>query len=421
MNNSAPIHSAQFHSAQIHSALTPVFTALRVGLHILFVGLTLFVVVHAMLTGAAAGASSTIAVIVLGLALLVVYGSASFFHLSTSKLLWPIWLVVLVVLCLSLMALTADAAYLVFPLFFLLLHLIRQPWNVIAVAALTACAIIALAWHIALSVSVVVGPIIGAAVAVAIGVGYQALYREAREREALIRDLVATREQLAATEREAGVLAERARLAREIHDTVAQGLSSIQLLLHAVERADEHHPAIDHVRLARETAATNLAETRRFIRELTPPALEEQTLEGALRRLASRTTETAGLPIHVTISGDPISLPMDVETALLRIAQGSLANVTQHARASQVELTLSYMDDSVSIDIVDDGQGFDPTALPAHPGSTHESFGLRAIRGRAEQLGGYVVIESRPGSGTAVAVSLPLPEHDDSTMRSEEP
>jgi len=398
-----------------------VFTALRVGLHILFVGLTLFVVVHAMLTGAAGGASNTGSVIVLGFALLAVYSSASIFHLSPSKLLWPVWLAVLIALCLALMVLTADAAYLVFPLFFLLLHLIRQPWNVIAVAALTACAIVALAWHTELSVGIIVGPIIGAAVAIAIGVGYQALYREAHEREALIRDLIATREQLAATEREAGVLAERARLAREIHDTVAQGLSSIQLLLHAVERADEHHPAIDHVRLARETAAANLAETRRFIRELTPPALEEQTLEGALRRLAARTAETTGLPIHVTVSGDPIRLPMGIETALLRIAQGSLANVSQHADASQVELTLSYMDDSVSIDIVDDGRGFDPGAPPAHPNSNHESFGLRAIRGRAEQLGGSVVIESRPGSGTAVAVSLPLPEHDDSTTPSEEP
>ncbi|HEY5221923.1 MAG TPA: sensor histidine kinase [Microbacteriaceae bacterium] len=397
------------------------FTALRVGLHILFVGLTLFVVVHAMLTGAAGGASNTGSVIVLGFALLAVYSSASIFHLSPSKLLWPVWLAVLIALCLALMVLTADAAYLVFPLFFLLLHLIRQPWNVIAVAALTACAIVALAWHTELSVGIIVGPIIGAAVAIAIGVGYQALYREAHEREALIRDLIATREQLAATEREAGVLAERARLAREIHDTVAQGLSSIQLLLHAVERADEHHPAIDHVRLARETAAANLAETRRFIRELTPPALEEQTLEGALRRLAARTAETTGLPIHVTVSGDPIRLPMGIETALLRIAQGSLANVSQHADASQVELTLSYMDDSVSIDIVDDGRGFDPGAPPAHPNSNHESFGLRAIRGRAEQLGGSVVIESRPGSGTAVAVSLPLPEHDDSTTPSEEP
>ncbi|TAM67663.1 MAG: sensor histidine kinase [Microbacteriaceae bacterium] len=421
MNDPAPIHSAAIHSAPIHSALTPVFTALRVGLHVVFVGLTLFVVLHAMLAGAADdGTSTTDAVIVLGIALLAVYGSAAFFHLSTSKLLWPIWLAVLIALCLALMALTADAAYLVFPLFFLVLHLVRQPSNVIAVAALTACAIVALAWHIRLSVGGVVGPIIGAIIAIAIGLGYQALYREAREREALIRDLMSTREQLAATEREAGVLAERARLAREIHDTVAQGLSSIQLLLHAVERADEQHPAIDHVRLARETAATNLAETRRFIRELTPPALEEHTLEGALRRLAAGTTET-DLPVHVTISGDPTPLPMGIETALLRIAQGSLANVSQHARAGQVELTLSYMDDSVSLDIVDDGCGFDPATLPAQPTGSRESFGLRAIRERAEQLGGQAVIESRPGAGTAVAVSLPLPGRDKTARSPEKP
>jgi len=394
-----------------HSALTPVFTTLRIGLHVLFVGLTLFVVVRAVLVSVEKTSSAHAAawVIAIGLLLLITYAAAGRLPRSLHSRAWAAWLGALTALCVALMALTADAAYLVFPLFFLVLHLIRRPWNIIAVAALTACAIVALVLHTELSVGVVVGPVIGAGVAVAIGLGYQALFAEAREREALIQDLVATREQLAASEREAGMLAERSRLAREIHDTVAQGLSSIQLLMHAVERADEHHPAIEHVRLARETAATNLAETRRFIRELTPPALDEQTLEGALRRLAESTSRTTRLPVHVTVSGDPVPLPMSIETALLRIAQGSLANVAQHAQAGQVELTISYMDDSVSLDVVDDGRGFDPKTVRAPAAGRHESFGLAAIRQRTAQLGGRVSVESRPGRGTAVSVSLPLP------------
>lgn len=115
-----------------------------------------------------------------------------------------------------------------------------------------------------------VGPIIGAAVAVAIGLGYQALYREAAERGRLIDELMNTREELASTSRDAGKFAERERLAAEIHDTVAQGLSSIQMLLHAAERADPDSPAIRQISLARETAADSLAETRQLIAELTP-------------------------------------------------------------------------------------------------------------------------------------------------------
>lgn len=129
---------------------------------------------------------------------------------------------------------------------------------------------------------------IGAAVAVAIGFGYQALYREAAERGRLIDELMNTREELASTSRDAGKLAERERLAAEIHDTVAQGLSSIQMLLHAAERADPNSPAVRQISLARETAADSLAETRQLIAELTPAALDGQSLSDALGRICER-------------------------------------------------------------------------------------------------------------------------------------
>jgi len=263
--------------------------------------------------------------------------------------------------------------------------------------------------HVGLSLGATLGPLVAAGVAVAVGLGYRALLREAGERQSLIDDLLATRAELAATARDAGTLAERQRLAREIHDTVAQGLSSIQLLLHAAERTVTDPAALDHLRLARDTAAANLQETRRFIRELTPPALDTQTLPGALARLAAsmeRPTPTDGRATRVSlhVTGDAVALPMSLETTLLRIAQGSLANVAQHADAHRAEITLSYMTDEVTLDIVDDGRGFTLTDAAAQ---SPDSFGLVAIRQRVEQLGGSFVLESAPGQGTAVAVTFP--------------
>src|SRR5690606_17402622 len=139
---------------------------------------------------------------------------------------------------------------------------------------------------------------------------------------------------LAETEREQGALAERARLAREIHDTVAQGLSSIQMLLHAAERDAPHGAALRHVRLARETAAESLAETRRFIRELTPAGLDDG-LVAALRRLAREQERRSGLRIEVTAKETDLALPMDVQSALLRIAQGAVSNAVRHSGADR--------------------------------------------------------------------------------------
>lgn len=390
-----------------HSALTPVFTGLRIALHVLMVGLAGFVVVRAATQLARSPSAEAAWAIGLGLAVLAVYllGGAV---VRRGPIARYGWIAVLTALTVAAMAVTADAAYLAFPLFFVVLHLVKQPAGTVLVVVITACAVTTLAMHLGFSLGVVAGPVIGAAVALAIAAGYAALFREAREREALIADLVATRGQLADAERQAGVLAERERLAREIHDTIAQGLSSIQLLLHAVERADEHHPAIDHVRLARETAAANLAETRRIIAALSPAALGEHGLEDALRRLATATERASSLQVEVTVSGAPVPTPMPIETALVRIAQASLANVTQHAAASRVGITLSYMEDSVSLDVVDDGRGFDPAV--AERAARAGSFGLTAVRGRVEQLGGTASVESSPGNGTAVAVAIPLPE-----------
>lgn len=392
-----------------HSALTPVFTGLRIGLHILVTVLTLFVIVRASFgVWPWPGFIVALACVFLG-----TYVAGSYLaRTRTSTWIVPVWLVLLMALWLLLTVLSSDAAYIVFPLFFLQLHVLPLRWGIPAVLVSVVLAIGVLGLHFGWNVGAIFGPLIGAGVAVAIGLGYRAMLREAEERQTLIRDLIATRAELASTEREAGTLSERERLAREIHDTLAQGLSSIQLLLHAAERTMTDDGAISHVRLARETASTNLQEARRFIRELTPPALDSHTLPGALKRLAESATaegmqDPEAAVVSLQVTGDPVPLPMRLESTLLRIAQGSLANVTQHAAATRAEITLSYMTDEIALDIVDNGRGFRVSTLEADRPA--DSFGLVAIRQRVEQLGGTLTIESTPGKGTAIAVTFPLP------------
>ncbi|MGW4243988.1 sensor histidine kinase, partial [Nocardia sp. NPDC004722] len=263
------------------SPLTPVFSALQVGLHVMVVALTVVVAVQEVLTG-----SHPALVIVLAGVFLGVYFTGGRFRRDLVAA--RVWLGVLTLLWLGLVFVAPLAVYLVFGLFFLYLHLLPRNWGLLAVLVTTVVSVVGFAAHRGWTVAGVIGPLLGALVAVAIGLGYQALFAEAAERQRLIDELLATRNTLAEQERTAGKMAERERLAQEIHDTVAQGLSSIQLLLHAVERAAPEHPALEKIRLARETAADSLVETRQLIAELTPAPLEGHSLAGALNRIAER-------------------------------------------------------------------------------------------------------------------------------------
>lgn len=388
------------HIESATTPLRPVFLGLRISLHLLVTALVAFVIVRQFLApGPHAGWITALAII-----LLVTYTGGAFLTRSqVGPATRILWLALVTAEGVALVFLTPDGAFLVFPLFFLQLHLLQARWAVPAIGVSTAVTVTALAVHGGWNVGGVVGPVIGATVAVVIGLGYRALYRETQQRQHLIDELLATRAQLAAREREAGVVEERSRLAREIHDTVSQGLSSIQLLLHAAERGGIEGEALEQVRLARETAAANLAETRSFIRELTPPALDGHTLVDAVTRLAASASRD-GLSVNFHLIGNSRPLAMPLETTLLRIAQASLSNVAQHASATHAELTLTYLDDWISLDIVDDGRGFNPTATD-RPGS----FGLIALRERVEKLGGTLSVESQPGSGTAIAAAFEAP------------
>jgi signal transduction histidine kinase len=242
------------------------------------------------------------------------------------------------------------------------------------------------------------------------------------ERRRLIEQLEATRSELAAAEREGGRLAERQRLARDIHDTLAQGFVSIILQLQAAE-ADLPAGAAEaraHLERARRTARDNLAEARRLVWDLRPEALSAAPLGEALERLTGRVAEETGMAATATVTGTPRPLSADTEVTLLRITQEALANVTKHAGAGRVAVTLSYMDGEAALDVRDDGAGFVPEGFGEPQGGApmdkseadghgpDGGLGLRGMRERVEALGGRLAVESAPGRGTTIAVTVPV-------------
>jgi signal transduction histidine kinase len=212
--------------------------------------------------------------------------------------------------------------------------------------------------------------------------------------------------------RQIGVLAERQRLAREIHDTLAQGFTSIVMHLEAAEQALPASPetALSHLDWARGTARESLAEARRVVWALRPDILEGASLPQAIEHLVERWSEESGMTASADVTGTPRPLPTHAEATLLRATQEALANVRKHARARNVAVTLSYMADMVALDVRDDGVGFDPALASRDKGNVAGGFGLAAMRERVEQQGGKMIIESAPGEGATLVVELPIPQ-----------
>jgi signal transduction histidine kinase len=220
-------------------------------------------------------------------------------------------------------------------------------------------------------------------------------------------------ERLVAQARVAGVAEERRRMAREIHDTIAQGLAGIVTQLQAAQRADVDaglgQPASAHVSAAIDLARSSLSEARRSVQALAPQPLDGARLSEAVREVADRWTALHGVPVTVATTGNARPIRPELEVALLRTAQEALANVAKHAHANRVGLTLSYMDDQVTLDVRDDGVGFETVngAGPARPRDDGGGFGLTAMRQRVEGVAGRLAIESEPDSGTAISASVP--------------
>ncbi len=214
--------------------------------------------------------------------------------------------------------------------------------------------------------------------------------------------------ELASAQRESGALAERTRLSRDIHDGLAQSFSSILLTARGAREATPETLA-RALRQVETSAQEGLDESRRVVSALAPRDLTDTGLTAALHRTLDSLSQSTGIDATLHVDGDVTSLPTTVEVALLRVAQGALANVRQHARAGRVVVTLTGADDSVRLDIVDDGRGFDPSHAPeATPDLALGGYGLRASRERLRDLGGGLDVESRPGDGTALTAYLPL-------------
>jgi signal transduction histidine kinase len=332
-----------------------------------------------------------------------------------------VWLTLISGVWIVLLTLAPSATWCAMPLLFTGLHSLPARISVPVVAGLTALVVASQLRgspgmfdpHLNpnLNPNMVVAPPAIAAVATAVLVHLQ---RQAARQRALIDDLICTRRDLTATERRAGTLAERQRLSAEIHDTLAQSLSSQQMLLQAAERVWQADPdaARGHVREAAGITARSLIEARRFIHDLAPADLACSSLAEALSALADRESG-AGLKVVFRLDGVPGALPEQVEAQLLRIAQGALANVREHSAATRAAVTLTCQDDGISVDIADNGRGFAPNGPPAfepEPGRPGRArgHGLPAMRIRAAQLGGELTVESTPGDGTVVSAAVPL-------------
>ncbi|WP_449281938.1 sensor histidine kinase [Leucobacter sp.] len=238
----------------------------------------------------------------------------------------------------------------------------------------------------------VLGPFFGGLV---LSFAYDALDRALENRRRLVTELMDAREQLARSEREAGALAERNRVAGELHDTVVQRTASALLLLESGEEAGGRTRAA--VAEAREVLRESLLETRRLLHGLAQPRDDGASFAAAIAELA----EQHGAELAVV--GDGADPGDEAAHALLRVAQEALVNAGKHARASSLRVTLTFFEGAVGVDIADDGVGFAPAELPADAGG----YGLRAMAWRVEHLGGSFSLESAPGRGTVVAGVVP--------------
>lgn len=200
------------------------------------------------------------------------------------------------------------------------------------------------------------------------------------------------------------VLAERGRFAREIHDSLAQGLTSISLQLECVRNQITDSPALaaGHLETARELVRESMREARRTIWNLRPLALGEADLASALQKYAADLTRDNGISCQQQIEGSPRPLPQEYENALLRIGQESLTNAVRHAAPRRILVRLRFGDGWVTLVVKDDGRGFDVA------GRVGKGYGLTGMRERVDALGGSLSIDSPAGEGTEVSVTLPI-------------
>lgn len=243
--------------------------------------------------------------------------------------------------------------------------------------------------------------LVGAVAAPIIGTTIMTTMRQRQQLSATVAELAASRAETARLSREAGVAAERERLAREIHDTLAQGFTSIVALAQAVQAERDSDPAaaVRHVELIRNTARDNLAEARTMVTRLTPAALQEGTLSAALRRQCDRLAAETGIAVDVRIDDDLPQLGMATDVVLLRSAQEAMTNVRRHSQASELQVRLQPAPEGVRLSLSDNGVGLQPDHV--------DGFGLRGMQARLDQVGGTLTLSVPDGGGVRVVVAVP--------------
>ncbi|WPF66114.1 MULTISPECIES: sensor histidine kinase [unclassified Corynebacterium] len=459
-----PLQPAPAHTAHDSSALDQILGAMRVGLHVLFAFLLLFGAVATLgglgrLGGLGPATERSGAALMLALCttLAATYLAGTLWEKRFTQRHTPRdpspyrlpWLGLVLAQWLGLLLLSHHFLWLLFPLAFLIWHLVpTDAWGF---------AVVLLTWGLGVSLPLalpraggpllstapewglggVLGPFLGVAFASACYFAYRALHREAAHHRRVAEELAATQEQLLFAENQAGRLAERERLSREIHDTLAQGFNSIVLFSRACEKnlravgagtgstvaggagsrggaGSGRSAAADGAQDAARLDAARLATAREQLRTIEAVATENLTearqlvaggapqtrnLSRALTDLGARLTQRHGLPVEIIAPEHTTqALPVEVASALLRVAQEALTNTVRHAHATQARVTLSAWDKDLTLDIFDDGTGFDPTAT--------QGYGLPGIRSRLREIGGTLTIDSSP-HGTVVTARVP--------------
>lgn len=424
---------------------SPVLRVLRVGLHAMFAGLLTLGLVRAFFPSGVMSASPMHELLLMTflaavLALIYVLGTSREYRWyrhdakpdqRRAKFLGSVWLGAITALWLLLMLLSPTFVWVAFPLMFLYLYFLGTAAGVVAVVLLWAATWLLPWWDTVRAigpqspdVATIVGPGIGAVLAVLISAAYRHLVAQAAHHQRVAAALQAAQSDLAAFEHRAGQLEERERLAREIHDTLAQGFSSIVLISRAVRQSQELSASSQQsLELIEETAAVNLTEARGLVQHLgvTDPA---DSLRTQLERLTKRyETELAvrqqPVDMHLRWEGEesPDPLPSRISAAVLRIVQVGLGNAAAHAQATQVVVTVGIWNDELTVDVFDNGIGF---TVPEdfYPGfraapeqntdAETTGYGLYGLRQRLAALNGILVVESTPGEGTVVAARIPL-------------
>jgi signal transduction histidine kinase len=252
--------------------------------------------------------------------------------------------------------------------------------------------------------AIVISTVIMLVLSLTLGLFIDRIIREADTRARTIDELHEAQAQLAAAERAQGASAERERMSREIHDTLAQGFTSVVTLARATQSAVDRGDLAavrERLRVIEQTASENLAEARLIVAEMTPGHLQSRTIVEALQRLVDAVAEGSAMTGRLIVEGEPVVLQANSEVVLLRTAQEGLANVRRHSGATSFEVRLRYaVDEPVTLEVSDDGVGFEWSGERA-------GYGLDGATARAAEVGGRFEVQTAPGEGTRLRMEVP--------------